>query len=322
MEELQNRTKLKLICEYDGSNYSGWASSPSNLKKSVQEVVVASWMRLFPQTSFLSVKASSRTDSGVHALGQVVTIESDIVFGTEPVITPGMHKNALANRKARKQAPRPINGQKSHINSEPGRADELYKRINSFLPQDVVFKSSKTVSLNFSAKDHSRRRMYRYEILNHPIRCAIGRSYLWHIKNPMDVAKMTTAAEMLLGTHDMSPFCPTGYLPEDKSKRIKNIEVSRISSMEDGRITYEVVGNSFMYKQVRNMVGMLADVGMGRLTLEQLKTILEDGARVSFQGAPAQGLTLVWVEHDSEMDNCVSGPTEAGTSTGKPLEPM
>ena len=92
--------------------------------------------------------------------------------------------------------------------------------------------------------------------------------------------------------------------------------------MEDGRITYEVVGNSFMYKQVRNMVGMLADVGMGRLTLEQLKTILEDGARVSFQGAPAQGLTLVWVEHDSEMDNCVSGPTEAGTSTGKPLEPM
>ena len=73
---------------------------------------------------------------------------------------------------------------------------------------------------------------------------------------------------------------------------------SSLTVSEDGRrITYEVVGSSFMFHQVRNMVGALTDVGRGKMSLEQFEALLCGGPRPTFSGAPPQGLTLVWIEH-------------------------
>jgi len=221
-------SKLKLICEYDGSDYSGWAKSPSNPKPSVLEKIELAWRKLFPQTTFLSVKASSRTDSGVHALGQVVTIESDIIFGEVPALESGKRLGPSERRRLKKVARSKHSERISEVNSESGTAEEAYKRLNSFLPEDVVFKSSKLVPSTFSAKDDSVRRMYRYEIFNHPIRCAIGRKYVWHIKYPLNVEMMGEAAKMLVGKQDLSCFCPKAYQPEDPLKAIKTIESVRI----------------------------------------------------------------------------------------------
>lgn len=236
-------SKVKFICEYDGSRYSGWAKAPTNPKKSIYEEIEQAWRKLFPTTSFLSIKSSSRTDAGVHALGQVVTIESDIIFGNVPVLSSSTSSSAhllqaqSSNAENIQSMPRPLTKKqqkrvdrqhrKTHINSTPGTAEELYKRINSFLPEDIVFKSSKAVSLDFSAKDHSLRRMYRYEILSHPIRPAIGRNYVWYLKHSLDLDKMTKAAAMFVGTHNMASFCPNFYLPEDSSKHVKKIDQVR-----------------------------------------------------------------------------------------------
>lgn len=227
MEAPPKRTKLKVVCEYDGSDYSGWASAPTNPKPSIQGAIESSWRKLFPQTQFLAVRASSRTDAGVHALGQVITIESDIEFGNVPVLESGSKLSATERRRNKKASRGATAGKMSNINSEPGTAEEASRRLNSFLPSDIVLRSSKEVSLDFCAKDRSVRRMYRYEILNHPLRSAIGRLYVWHIKHEMDVEMMKQAAELFVGTHDMSCYCPTFYLPEATSKAIKTIESVR-----------------------------------------------------------------------------------------------
>jgi tRNA pseudouridine(38-40) synthase len=227
-EPSKPRTKLKVIVEYDGKDYSGWAKSPSNPKPSIQEKVEAAWLRLFPQTTFLGVKTASRTDSGVSALGQVITIESDIIFGETEALTSTDRGTPSDRRKAKKLARHHGTlGYRNDINSSPGTAEELYKRINSFLPDDIVFKSSKLVPLSFSAKDHSKRRMYRYEILSDSIRPAIGRHHVWWIKHPLNVEEMVKTAKMYEGTHDMACFCPKSYQPEDASETMKTIEMVR-----------------------------------------------------------------------------------------------
>lgn len=85
---------------------------------------------------------------------------------------------------------------------------------------------------------------------------------------------------------------------------------------EDGaKITYEVVGSSFMYHQVRNMVGALTEVGRGKMTLDQFKSLLSGGSRVAFAGAPPQGLTLVWIEHSESPQ--ATGTTPSTTKEGR-----
>lgn len=223
----QARTKLKLVCEYDGTNYSGWAKSPTNLKPCVHGTIEASWRKLFPQTQFLVVKASSRTDAGVSALGQVVTIESDVDFGDVSALGV-RNRPSNAERRLQKISARvaPASS-RSHINSDPGTVEELSRRLNSFLPPDIVLHASTRVPLSFDAKEHSLRRKYRYEILNRKIRSAIGRKHVWHVKDELDMDAMQRAAQSLVGTHNMSCFCPAPYLPEDPSKVYKTIELVR-----------------------------------------------------------------------------------------------
>jgi tRNA pseudouridine38-40 synthase len=220
----ENLSKLKLILEYDGANYSGWAKAPTNPKPSIQEKIEKSWKTLFNQTTFLSIKSSSRTDAGVHALGQVVTIESDIIFGD---ISAMKTERVKIDKKSKNSHPNGKPNRRQNIDPTPGTAEEAFKRLNSFLPDDIVFRSSKLVHLDFSAKDHSRRRMYRYEILNHSNRSAIGRQYHWYIKHSLDISLMSKAAEMMIGTHNMSCFVAKPYIPQDLNKVIKKIETVR-----------------------------------------------------------------------------------------------
>jgi tRNA pseudouridine(38-40) synthase len=74
-----------------------------------------------------------------------------------------------------------------------------------------------------------------------------------------------------------------------------------IVSEDKSKITYEVVGNSFMYKQVRCMVGALVEIGLGKMSLETFSEMIEKGIRQPIPGAPPQGLTLIWVEHDENI---------------------
>lgn len=224
MDEPKRTSKLKLICEYDGSAYAGWAKSPSNTKPCVSEKIEQSWRKLFPNCTFLSVKASSRTDSGVHALGQVVTIESDVIFGETSALKTEKRPGAAERRLLKKMARSKHSEPNTEMPIEPGLASEAHLRLNGYLPDDVVFKSSKLVANDFSAKDCSLRRMYRYEIYNHPIRCAVGRNYVWHIKTPLDTEAMAQAAEKFVGKRDLSCFCPKAYLPENPAKLVKTIE--------------------------------------------------------------------------------------------------
>lgn len=228
MPEAKALTKLKIVVEYDGTNYSGWATSPSNPKESIQEVIMRAFQKLFPQTSFLQVLASSRTDAGVSALGQVITVASDIIFSDQEVPSTSVKGTSAERKKAKKLAKK--NGaalRESEINSQPGTAAQLYQRLNNYLPPEIVLHSSKQVPLDFDARAASLRRMYRYQILNADLRPAVSRHHHWWIKQSLDIEAMEKCARMFEGTHDMACFCPSSYHPEDPAETVRSIETVR-----------------------------------------------------------------------------------------------
>jgi tRNA pseudouridine38-40 synthase len=153
---------VKLILEYDGSRYAGWQRQPD--QPTIQEAVETALFHLTQET--VSVIGAGRTDSGVHALGQVASF-----------------------RIERKWNPR-----------------EWMRGLNARLPDDVTVRSVFLVSDDFHARYAARGKLYEYRILNRPERPALDRAYLWHVHKPLDPSAMERAASHLVGLHDFTSF--------------------------------------------------------------------------------------------------------------------
>jgi tRNA pseudouridine38-40 synthase len=153
---------IKLLIEYDGTNYHGWQVQPNNL--TVQEVIQKKIEIMTRQRTLLI--ASGRTDSGVHALGQV------------------------ANFKTSAQIP----------------VEGFRRGLNSLLPSDIIIRSAEEVGLEFHAQMGAKRKTYRYLILNRELPSAIYRNYSWHYPLPLDLPALQNAAGVLLGEKDFSSF--------------------------------------------------------------------------------------------------------------------
>lgn len=194
---------------------------------------------------------SGRTDAGVHALGQVASFTT----------------------RARLDA------------------EALRNGLNSLLPDDVVIKNCDLMPAGFHARFDVVSKHYRYHILNRPIAPAIGRQFVWHIRNPLDIPSMCTAADGLLGTYDFKAFEGAG---SPRSHTVRTVSVSAVKETGGGNLTYDIAANGFLRFMVRNIVGTLVDVGLGKTPAEQVPHILQSRDR-SRAGAtaPPQGLFLV-----------------------------
>ena len=153
---------VKLIIEYDGSRYAGWQRQPD--QPTVQEAVETALFQLTQQT--VSVIGAGRTDSGVHALGQVVSF-----------------------RISRDWTPY-----------------EWTRGFNARLPADIAVLSADIMPDGFHARYSASGKLYEYRILNRPERPAIERDYLWHVYKPLDHEAMRQAASFLIGSHDFTSF--------------------------------------------------------------------------------------------------------------------
>lgn len=175
---------IKLTIEYDGTCYHGWQSQEN--AATVQDVVTSAVRKLTGEE--VSLTGSSRTDTGVHAYGQVAN------FRTESRIPP--EKFAFA--------------------------------LNSMLPEDISIRRSEEVDPEFHARFSARGKKYRYLIHNTSHRSALLRHRAWHVVYPLDIGNMTEASRYFLGTHDFKAFMATGSSAKTTVRTIHEISVIRL----------------------------------------------------------------------------------------------
>ena len=179
---------------------------------------------------------------------------------------------------------------RSHLN-----ADVFFKGLNSLLPGDVVVHACDPMPDTFHARFDVTAKHYRYHILNRPLAPAIGRQFVWHIRKPLDIAAMRQSAGILLGTHDFKAFEGSGS-PRDHT--VRTVTGSSIAETGDGNLTYDIEANGFLRFMVRNIVGTLVAVGLGKTTPTCVGEILQSKNRARAGAtAPPQGLFLMDVTY-------------------------
>lgn len=178
-------------------------------------------------------------------------------------------------------------------------AETLQKGLNSLLPKDIVILSCNTVSHDFHARFDATSKRYRYHILNDPFGSAIGRHYIWHIRKKLNATAMQAAARHLVGEHNFKSFEGAGS-PRDHS--IRTVMDTAFFPKENNRLIFEIEATGFLRFMVRNIVGTLADVGLGKITPDEFKTILQAKDRnCAGPTAPPQGLFLVEVKYEGTL---------------------
>lgn len=255
--------RIKLTVAYDGTDYCGWQIQPNGI--TIEEVLNKKLSKLTGEN--IVIIGASRTDSGVHAMGNVA------VFDTKSPIPPERFSYAL----------------------------------NQKLPDDIVIVKSEEVPSDWHPRyqDHIVK-TYEYHILNTEVPDPTKRHNTYFVSYKLDVAKMREAAEYLLGEHDFASFCNIRTNVEDTVRTIYELEVlelecayARNGHAAGRELTIRIKGNGFLYNMVRIIVGTLLRVGRGFYTPEQVKEILEAKDRqAAGVTAPPQGLMLMQIEYE------------------------
>lgn len=175
--------RVKLVIAYDGTNYHGWQMQPNGL--SIEAVLNKALSSLLKEN--IAVIGASRTDSGVHALGNVA------VFDTE--------------------------------NRMP--AEKICFALNQRLPEDIRIQSSCEVPLNWHPRKQNAKKTYEYKILNRKIDMPVGRLYTYFCYFPVDVEAMRKAASSLIGEHDFKSFCTVRTQAEETVRTIYSLDIER-----------------------------------------------------------------------------------------------
>ena len=252
---------LKLTLAYDGTRLVGWQRQAAG--DSVQGVLEDALARF--EGGPVTVHGAGRTDAGVHALGQVASVE--VTFAHDPAT--------------------------------------LARALNAQLPDDVRVLAVEDAAPGFHARFDARSKTYRYCIRNGPVASPFERPFAWHVPQPLDVEAMRQAASRLLGRHDFSAFRSIGTDVADSVRTLHASAIVETAGAipwlgDDGPLlTYEVTGDGFLRHMVRAIVGTLVEVGRGWRDPAQMDALLQSGDRARAGAtAPPHGLFLVRVVYD------------------------
>ncbi|MGD8991582.1 MAG: tRNA pseudouridine(38-40) synthase TruA [Desulfobacterales bacterium] len=171
----------------------------------------------------------------------------------------------------------------------------LLSGLNSLLPDDIIIKDCELVATDFHARYDARSKVYHYKILNRSVPAAIGRQYAWFIRKPMDRQTIRAAMAHIIGRHDFKAFEGSG---SPRQNTIREVFSATLIEAPGGKLIFEIEAEGFLRYMVRNIVGTLVDVGLGKITAADLQKILDskDRSRAGIT-APAKGLTLIKVKY-------------------------
>jgi tRNA pseudouridine38-40 synthase len=174
-------------------------------------------------------------------------------------------------------------------------AQDLLGGLNSLTADDIVIHSCEEVAAAFHARYDVKRKTYVYKFLNRPGPAAIGRHYAWHLRKELDLESMRAASTHLIGSHDFRAFEGAGS-PRSHTTR----HVFKASLIDDGNgyIAFEIEADGFLRFMVRNIVGTLVKVGLGKISPDEFNRILKSRDRNQAGAtAPAHGLFLLKVTY-------------------------
>ena len=256
--------RLRLDIAYDGTDFAGWAAQAG--QRTVAGVLDETLSTVFRVP--VLCRAAGRTDTGVHATGQVAHID-----------LPG---DAVAQAYPR--------------NPRPGEPEflPLVRRLARFLPADVRVHDIVRAPAGFDARFSALRRHYRYRLSTAPHGVEPHEArFVTPWLRPLDVDAMQEASRHLLGLQDFAAFCKR----REGATTIRDLQA--VAWHRDGDlITVAVTADAFCWNMVRSVVGALLAIGEGRRSADWLTGLLEATSRSSdFAAAPARGLTLVRVDY-------------------------
>ena len=166
--------------------------------------------------------------------------------------------------------------------------------LNAHLPDEISVLSAVEVPKDFHAQYGATCKQYRYRVLNRPTRSALDRRRTHLVRPPLDVALMREAARALIGTHDFRSF---GSEMSKKEKTVRTVTSFEVRSTPP-YVDFCVLGNGFLYNQVRAMVGTLIPVGLGKRKPGWVREVLEakDRSKAGVN-VPGTGLTMIEVKY-------------------------
>ena len=172
-------------------------------------------------------------------------------------------------------------------------ASKFIYQMNEILPDDISVSNLRIVPDSFHAQKSAKARYYRYELINRRYKQAFDGDIL-RVKYELDIERMQTALNFLLGEHDFSSFKSSGTLNPSKVCFISRADVEK----QGDRVFIHIEGNRFLYNMVRTIVGTLLEIEGHNLPVEHMKNVLEAGdRRKAGQTVSPYGLTLVKVKY-------------------------
>lgn len=167
--------------------------------------------------------------------------------------------------------------------------------VNHFLiGKGIAVLNCKIVDENFHSRFDAKTRSYRYIIINRRAPLTLQKNRAWHVANELDLEAMRLAASFLIGLHDFSSFRDRKCSASSAIRRVNNIEIKKFGE----EIHIEISAKSFLHHMVRNIVGTLVWIGIGKVDAKNMKTIIESKSRVkSGPNAPACGLYFLKVDY-------------------------
>lgn len=230
----------------------------------------------------VKVIGAGRTDAGVHARGQVAAFRT---ASTIPV-------------------------------------ERLPLAINGFFAQDLVCLRAEEAPASFHPQRDAVGKVYSYTIDNSPLPSPFLRLYALHVREQLDLAAMQAAAALLVGRHDFKSFQGAGSSAKTSVRTLRRLNVERVVGPERALIIVTAEADGFLYHMVRNLVGLLLEIGKSRLLPDEAARILAAAdRRVAPATAPPQGLCLEAVHYEGdrcggESEAAGASPTRALTSIG------
>ncbi|HEY1786009.1 MAG TPA: tRNA pseudouridine(38-40) synthase TruA [Pirellulales bacterium] len=254
---------IKLTLAYDGTAYAGWQSQTD--QRTLQDTLEQALAQIVGER--LRVAASGRTDAGVHALGQVVS------FDTESSLS----------------------------------AEILHRALNAELPRDMAVIEVQDAPLGFHARRDARSKRYRYVIRDVRRPNVFERNYSWQVPQRLDNERLARAAVSLVGTHDFSSFETHGSPRASSVRTVEALEIARDTADPDRllieveangflyNMVRSIVGTLVEVGRCVRDEGWPAEV------------LAAADRRAAGRTAPAQGLFLLWVNYDRPLTDAAGG---------------
>jgi tRNA pseudouridine38-40 synthase len=247
----------KLTIQYDGTDFFGWQIQDP--KRTVQGELTRVLSLL--EGHSVTVHGSGRTDSGVHAEGQVASVRLERDF----------------------------------------QPDKLRNAINGNLERDLRIVKVEQVADHFHARFSARGKTYLYRIANGPVMPPFWRRFALHEARSLDIPAMVSATSLFLGRHDWTGFSAAQSDVDSRTRTVTNLEINTTDDERSGARLIEIRASAdgFLRYMVRAIVGALMAVGRHEMGPDRIRESIESGQRIrEVVTVPAHGLTLLQVHYE------------------------